>query len=118
LRLYESQLDWAVQKFPNTCGVSLRVDKALAPPEQFSAMPLLGLGAENAPVRLIADWIARQTTSFASPFLLNSGNTSASVSRVRRAEEQSTRLGSIPCFAMARPIIGASAMPRALSGRS
>jgi hypothetical protein len=60
LRLYESDLDWAVQRFPAHCGVALRVDKALMAPDKLRSVPL-HLGGEQAPVRLLADWIALQS---------------------------------------------------------
>lgn len=59
LRLYESTLDDAVQRFPSRCGVALRVDPAFLQSDRFARIRL-ELGARNASVRMLADWIARQ----------------------------------------------------------
>ncbi len=59
LLLYESNLDRAIQVFPGRCKTTLRVAMDVARPERFAEMPI-NLGVRNAPVRLAADWIARQ----------------------------------------------------------
>lgn len=59
LRLHESTLDDAVQRFPSRCGVALRIDPAFLSPDRFRSVPL-ELGAERVAVRLLADWVARQ----------------------------------------------------------
>lgn len=74
LLLYESNLDQAVQRFSSACGVVLRVAPEFSTPDQLRTFPLhlgtegvpdklLNEGHRAAPVRLVADWIARQTNA-------------------------------------------------------
>lgn len=60
LRCFESSLDRPVQLFPTACGLALQVDPALYRPEKFASVPL-HLGVDGAPVRVLLDFIARQT---------------------------------------------------------
>ena len=62
LRLYESDLDRAVQRFPTDCKVALRIAPELCPPENLKNVRL-DVGVAKGPVRLLVDWIARQTGS-------------------------------------------------------
>lgn len=62
LRCYESSLDRPVQLFPTRCGLALQIDPALYRPDKFATVPL-HLGVEAAPVRVLLDFIARQTSA-------------------------------------------------------
>ena len=53
-------LDRAIQMFPSRCGVALRVDAEVSPPEKFDQVPLNLEVMDGALMHLI-NWIARQT---------------------------------------------------------
>lgn len=55
-------LDRAVQMFPSRCGVALRVDPDVAPPDRLAELPLALEVMDGALVHLV-DWLARQTGS-------------------------------------------------------
>lgn len=63
LRLHEATLDDAVQRFPSRCKVALRVDPAFMPPERLRSIRL-ELGAQRATIRLLCNWIARQSDAW------------------------------------------------------
>jgi len=63
LRLHESTLDNAIQRFPSRCKVALRVDPDFLLPQRLRKVRL-DVGVERASVRMLANWIARQTDAW------------------------------------------------------
>jgi hypothetical protein len=53
-------LDRAVQMFPSRCGIALRVDGDVSPPERFHDIPLALEVRDNALIHLLT-WVTRQT---------------------------------------------------------